>query len=351
MDICTADFTTFMNTTIMPITALASVITAVTIGLGYMIGQFLGNAKATTWAKTEVVQIVMSIASVTFIIILLNSFCAINMEGIKSIFNINPAENLPCGSAPAGSTSLYAGALDYIKSAACFCHSAMSVVRYHLEAYTVLSNLNLFECSLSTGGIGWGCLFGYSGTYQQPLGGYGAVMSALNVIFNSSMVSYISSLNFLFILLFVYKGFVLFFLPLGVFLRSMPYLRTFGSLLISVALAFFVVYPLLLAIFGLMGDGIFAVPEGLNVSKYDESVFESTTQAAGIVTGHPEFVRDTYFDGGREKPIEAIEYASAALVAGVFLPTAALLATIASVRLIAKILGEEIDLSRIVQMV
>ena len=347
MDICSPPFATFLTNTILPITAIASIASAVIVALGYMIGQVLGNVRVSTWAKTEVVQVVMSVASVAFIFMLLGAFCAINMNEVKGIFGISIAPPEPCGSA-SGGTSVYDAARGYLTDASCFSHNAVGAVRYHLEAYTVLSNLNLFECSLSTGSIGWGCMFGYSGTSMQPLGGYGTAMSAMNVFFNSSIVAYVSALNFLFILMYVYRGFVLFFLPFGIFIRSVPYLRTFGSLLISVALAFRVIYPLLLAIFSLMGNAIFSVPEGVP-AIYDESVFHSVSGFEGSLGAG--YVKGVYFDGGKEQMIGVIEYSAAAFIAGVFLPTVALLATIASIRYLSRIFGEEIDLSRIVQMV
>lgn len=350
MEVCDAAFGTFLNSSFLPLVAISSIATVIIIAAGYMLGQVLSNVKVATWAKTEVVQVFMSVASVAFIILLLNTFCAINMSDVKGIFGINPTlTSQPCSPAASFDTSMYGAAKEYMTNAACFSHNALVSVRYHLEAYTVLSNLNLFKCSLSVGPIGLGCLFGYSGTSMQPLGGYGTLMSAMNVFFNSTIVSYVSALNFLFILLFVYKGFVLFFLPMGILFRSLPYLRTFGSLLISVALAFLVVFPLLLAVFSLMGDGIFAVPSGV-IAKYDESVFKGAAQGfAGSLTEY--FVKNMYFGGSKENPMGVIQYAAAAFIAGVFLPTVALLATIASIRYMSVIFGEEINLSRIVQLV
>jgi hypothetical protein len=347
MDICDPLFTTFLTNTIIPITAMASIASAVIVALGYMLGTVLSNVRVVTWAKTEVLQVVMSVASVAFIFMLLSTFCAINMDEVKGIFGIVTTPADPCGS-PSGGTSVYDAAKGYLTDASCFSHNSVKAVRYHLQSYTVLSNLNLFECALSTGAIGWGCLFGYSGTSMQPLGGYGTAMSAMNVFFNSSIVAYVSALNFLFILMYVYRGFVLFFLPFGIFIRSVPYLRTFGSLLISVALAFLVVYPLLLSIFSLMGDVIFAVPPGVP-AVYDELVFSSASGFEGSLGAS--YVKNTYFGGGKEQLIGVIEYSAAAFIAGVFLPTVALLATIASIRYSSRIFGEEIDLSRIVQMV
>jgi hypothetical protein len=158
-------------------------------------------------------------------------------------------------------------------------------------------------------------------------------------------------MNFLMILLFVYRGFVFLFLPLGVFLRSMPYMRPFGSLMFAVAMSFLIVYPLMLGIFGLMSDVILDAP--VDVGDYDEHVFPESEEGAEILGssfGGEDYVYDNYL-GGIDNVGGAMAFAATAFIAGVFFPTLALLATIASVSYIARLYGDEIDLSRLTQLV
>jgi hypothetical protein len=64
-------------------------------------------------------------------------------------------------------------------------------------------------------------------------------------------------------------------------------------------------------------------------------------------------VAENYFseEPHEGKPIGAMAFASYAFIAAVFMPTAALLATIGTIGYITRMYGEEIDLSRIVQMI
>jgi len=71
--------------------------------------------------------------------------------------------------------------------------------------------------------------------------------------------------------------------------------------------------------------------------------------AAAAVSGE-DVVFDTYFPNG-DNVTGAIIFAANAFIAAVFFPSVALLATIASVVYIARLYGEEINLSRITQMV
>jgi hypothetical protein len=360
--VCSTDFTDFLNTTIVPLMAYAAVATSFIIALAYMIGSAMGNARLTLWSKTEIIQLLISVGTLFLIMLTTSTMCAIDMNEVATIFGQTPS---------ATPVNVYDAAVQYLNDSAIYSHNAMMVVRYHLEGYTILAYLNAFKCDFNTGFIGWGCLFGYSGTNQQPVGGYGARMAAMNVFFNSLIVAYFTDMNSIFILMFVYRGFVFLFLPLGVFLRAMPYMRSFGALLIALALSFLVIYPFMLGVFYLMEGTLvnkptFA-PSDIPLASYNENVYPNGENAAAALqaatTVSSEQVEAHYFDPGKincngqagacalEQPAAAIGFAADAFIAAVFLPSVALLATIASVAYIARLYGEEIDLSRLTQLV
>jgi len=371
--ICSTEFGSFVDNTVIPLSLLASMATILIVALSFMFGRALSNAKLTLWAKTEVIQVIVSAASVFFIILTINTFCGMNMNDISQIFLETPAQDI----------NVYDAAQEYLREAALYSHNAMTVIRYHLQAYTVLSFINAFQCDFPVGPIGIGCWYGYSGTSMQPLGGYGASIAALNIFFNGMIIAHFTALNFLFILLFIYKGFAFLFLPFGIFMRSMPYMRQFGSLMIALALSFLVVYPLILSIFYLMGPVVvdrphveFGDPEvrsffnkqyvpdsSPDLDNYlDETVFpeqevSGALDALGFVFGNvgdtiigaQDAFSEEYFPEGPNL-IGAIGFGANAFIAAVFLPTAALIAAIASVSYTARLYGEEIDLSRITRL-
>ncbi len=355
-NICGPEFATFFSDAIIPLLVYSGAALAGLLGVAYMLGNAMGNAKLTLWSKTEAVQFVVSAASVFILLTIMNTFCAIKVNEIANIFGLPTAS---------GNPDIYAAAKGYLNEAALYSHNALTVVRYHLQAYTTLSFFNAFICDLSTGRIGWGCLFGYSGDSQQPFGGYSVQTAATNIFFNGTIVAHFMALNYLFILLFVYKGFVFLFLPLGVFLRSMPYMRPFGSLMVSLAISFLVIYPFMLSIFYLMRDVLVDADKGFtpmtfSMSDYDDETFPDLESAGlGQSIGGEDLMYACYFDSGgcfgsgdhMEDLPGAIGFASNAFVAAVFFPSVALLATIASVSYIARLYGEEIDLSRITQLV
>jgi len=353
--VCSGNF--LYNGPILPLTAYATIATAMIIAITFMFGRMLANAKLTLWAKTEAIQIVISVLSVFFLIIVLNIFCSIDMGEVADAFGIYTSVDTE-------GVNMYYAAEEYLVGAAKYSHNAMTATRYHLEAYTIFAYLNAFECDFSTGSIGWGCLFGYSGENLQPLGGYGAKTAALNVFFNSTIISYFSALNSLFILTFVYKGLIFLLLPLGIFMRAMPYMRSFGALLISLAIAFVIIYPFMLSVLYLMGDVLLDRPAytpevpGVSLDKYyNEEVFSnnadsdaSSMQSFGAAFAGADYIADDYFPSG-DNLGGVLAFDGYAFIAAVFMPSIALLATIASVGYIARLYGDEIDLSRITRLV
>lgn len=357
---------------VFPLLIAASLATATIITLSYMAGISFNNPRLTLWAKTEIIQLFISLASVSIIILAVTTFCGLDMKEIADIFDL-PGTH--------ASINVYDAARGYLIGATQYTHNAIVVTRYHLEAYTVLSYFNAFICDFQIGRFGLGCLFGYAGGTDQPFGGYSADIAAMNIFFNGMIIANFTVLNFLFVLLFVYKGFVFLFLPLGVLLRALPYMRQVGSLLIALALSFLVVYPFVLGIFYLMGnillDAPNYAPQGISMSDYDENTFSDAANPAAqlaVSTGGEDVVRCVYFASdrggciavavadaglkslpdswfGRENPVGAIEFAADAFIGSVFFPSLALLATIASVSYMARLMGEEIDLSRLTQLV
>ncbi|MFH1393440.1 MAG: hypothetical protein ABIH29_01010 [Candidatus Micrarchaeota archaeon] len=361
MDICTAgalstDFSDFLTTTIFPLAAIAAITTGMIIGVSFLLGKLLNNPKLTLWSKTEILQVLISLGVVVFLGTTINTFCAIDLGDVANIFEVPVSATDP-------PDSIYDAAETYLVEAALYSHNSMSVVRYHLKAYTILSYLSVFSCGPLR------CLFGYSGTNTQPFGGFGAYMAAMNIFFNSTLMAHITVLSYLFLLMFIYRGFVFLFLPMGIFLRSMPYLRGFGALLMSLAICFLLVYPLMLSILYLMGDVLVDRPDYAPDSTlmndyvrnerifYDRGGTNSAATGWGLAAsmwlsmpGGEETFEESYLPGGG-KPTEAIMFAASAFIAAFFMPTVALLATIASVSYVARLMGEEIDLSRITRMV
>jgi len=142
----------------------------------------------------------------------------------------------------------------------------------------------------------------------------------------------------------------LFFLPIGIFLRSMPYLRQLGALLIAVVFSFMLVYPVILAMFGLVPEFTKSQISGFDPSSYDESKVTDVSWDAVIVDSGS--IADEFFeDDTNFKVAEPLAFTGQAFFVAVFLPTVAMLSALASTIYLSRMMGQEIDLSRVIQMV
>lgn len=349
--LCGGAFDSFMTGTILPLVGLAAMTTAILIAISYMAGKALSNPKLTLWSKTEIIQLGISMVSIFMIVASVTTFCNLNVRSIEEALGLTPTVG------PA--VNVFQSAADYLRDATIYTHNAVMVTRYQLEAYTILSYFSAFICDWAVGRVGLGCWFGWGGENMQYFGGYGAILAALNTAFNGLLITYFTLMNHIFILLFIYKGFAFFFLPVGILMRSLPYLRHFGAVLIAISMAFMIVYPAMLAVFNIMGDVLLDRPAGLSPEGKADDFNSAELSMAGLTQADffamsaagADTVENYYIGGGMGDVGYALKFTAYAFIAGGFFPSVALLATIASVSYIARLYGDEIDLSRIVQMV
>lgn len=321
---------------LVTLSALASFATVMIISISYMFGRFLSNPKVLLWAKTEIVQLFVSIAASLLLIAFISSFCTISFDSLHSLVDL-PAP-------PSASGNVFDAAEQYLVDAAEYTHSIVEIGRFHLMGYNMLLMRGRYDCIYGP----LLCLFGNAGTSNSPYSWASLTLGTVSLAFNTSLFAYMSILVSLFILFYSTSGFALFFIPLGIFFRSMPYLRSLGSLFLTISISFIVVYPALLSIFHLAGPVLFDhLDDGIWQYATDHS---SVTDSSGGVWDYGD---DSYIDDlfdARNDPI-VYQLAGRAFVVGTFIPLLALLGTVASISYISKLLGEEIDFQRIARMV
>ncbi len=332
---------------ILILCAISALATVGVIAISYMLGQIFSNPKISLWSKTELLQLFFSIVSVFFIILLIESFCSFNISAVSSLTQ-NPSQE---------TLSIYGAAEKYFLESGQYIHNSLSIQQYHMMAYNMLLLRGRYDCFL--GPIL--CLFGNSMISYSPYAWASASIGILNISLNSTLVAFMSNLSFLFVLEYSTSGFVMLFLPIGIFLRSLPYLRSLGSLFIAIALCFMIVYPLLLSIFYLILGDILndaEIPEDmkgfLDMSRVVSKGDTSSAVSASFDVGSDDYIDRFLSDDVNLRSMQETEIfkmAGNSFILGVFIPTLALLGTIVSVSYIGKLLGEEIDLSRIMRMV
>ena len=341
--ICSESFLSILNGGVLSLSGLAALATGTMIALAYALSEMIQNPKVHLWAKTEAIQVVISAISAILLISVINGLCLINVADIASATS-------GATTSLSGTLSFFDAAESYITNAAEYTHNVLKIERYYLGAFNMLEARARWYClgaSETLGGFSIFCFNNPSGSSYSPYAGFGTTSVAFNVAFNSALLSYLSSLNYLFILKFSLSGLALLLLPLGIFLPLNAFHARIGRTVHSCCNVFFVVYPLMLAIFNF-------IPNLFDYQGIPSSYRDEASLSAGVGDVLSQMVESDmvdYFFGSGGKYAAALGIAGRAFIVGVFLPTIAMLAAIASVRYMSKMLGEEIDLSRIVQMV
>ena len=332
--VCSSQFNSLLTGDIALLAGVVAIAGIMIVILAYMYSMIISNPKVSLWAKTEIFQIVASVATIFILGMIISGFCSLKTSDLTAL------TDLPSSSS---SVDIYQGAKNYLANATAFAHESVKINRYYLEAFSNMELRSVWDCDM-------GCLFGSSGQGSSPDAGYSSLASAYNMALNTSFFAFFSGMNYLFILEFVYSGLPLFFLPIGIFLRSMPYLRQLGALLIAVVFSFMLVYPVILAMFGLVPEFTKSQISGFDPSSYDESKVTDVSWDAVIVDSGS--IADEFFeDDTNFKVAEPLAFTGQAFFVAVFLPTVAMLSALASTIYLSRMMGQEIDLSRVIQMV
>lgn len=333
---CTAALSGYITGQIYPISVLAGVLFAIIIGLTYAASQATSNPKLAVWARTEIVQLVISACFIIVLISMIDSFCSFTAADIQSLTGVSEIY----GDA---SKPIYDAAEEFLKKAANYAHGALITSRYYLGEINIQEVYSKWTCEpiwcfLSVGG---------TGSSVSPQAGVTYYSSGFMLMMNSATMAFFSAFMHVFFLKYIGSGLFLFLLPIALITRSMPYLRSFGSIILAVLFVLYVIYPSILAAFYLFVDA------DINNDLQDEGGVpqESTLrQSASGLT----WLTGTGYHGPKTEPddlVKAAKVAFKAFIVAVFLPTAALLAAAGSAAYVARLMGEEIDLSRLVQMV
>ena len=313
-----------------PIMLSAAVLLFLLIGVVYMIGQVLNDPKLLVWCKVELVQGVISVIFIALFLYLINLFCTIRVGDVASLFGAVQGK-------ADYSLSVYQGAEDYLRYASRIAYASTVTARYYIGSVEIMASYSTWECPI------W-CFFSVGGTGTQVIDGAGAAyMSAgFGLLLNSSMMAMFSALMHVFFLRYVGSGLFLMLLPIALIARSLPFLRNFGSLLMAVLFSFYVVYPLMLSAFYIVLFDSMAIP-----SIPDENALAQAFSISGWLTG----AQSSTVSVTSSQISTLAGITAQSFMHGVFIPTLCLITATAAAAYAARLMGEELDLSRLTQMV
>jgi len=366
---------------IMELCVIASTAMFALIALTYIGGEAFQSARMLTWAKTEVIQAIASVAIASVVLFAMFSMCSFQVGELQSVFGLSSMPAIYA--ANSGADTLYNGAMRYVENLAAVSLSNVNSLRYDLGAYEIRTSYNTFACR----GI---CIFSLASTSISTFGGESMNMAITNNLMGIGTIAYLSSIFQYFTLIYIYSGLFLIFLPLAIVLRSVPFMRHFGGSLVAIFVALYIMYPFMLVVDAYVVPGFVSDNSVVMCSRdgrnCDGSEVFSTASSQGIECSIPPAPGGTSVCGGYnewqmeqvaswgvggigEGELEggrgvkamkslspntlarAIHLNILIFLADVFLPALNFIVIAAFGRELSRFLGEEADLSRLGQMI
>jgi len=339
----------------------AAMITMLLMGIVYALGSLLQNPRLTVWVKTEIFHVFVSIALV-FITLFLVGLVGAGSPGDFSIeagtITELASDSMQYKHPSIGDDdTIYEASTAYMTNVAFFVHKSVRGVRATMGAFDEYTKFSKQPCL-----PGWlFCLMGHNGASMRPLSGAAALYQSGNMLLYMTSAAYLTVLAQLMLLDFVKAGVLAIYLPIAIILRSLPFMRQFGGGLLAIVISLSIVYPALLFVEASFWNP-WAILPGVDTTQNLETQgdYKEVKKLVDEVEGDSYFLSygDLYFSSGDwrfndilESMKSVIMMSSASFLVSTFLFTFNIIAVTAAAKSFGRLLGADVDLSRLVQIV
>ncbi|MFA5105839.1 MAG: hypothetical protein WC506_02665 [Candidatus Micrarchaeia archaeon] len=323
------------------LTGLAALASAAMIALGFMLGQILQNPKILVWAKIEMGQLAVSAMIVILVVAGLNVFaCNLAFSDVKQFTGINDASINSLGIP--NNANLIDASKDYGRWLVGFNHDVLVKIRSNIGKIELRAAFSRWECGSDAGGF-ISCLVGGAGNSVAKYSGEYTISGMLGGLLNTVSAAYLSSIFILFTLEFLTSGLFAYFLPIGIMLRSVPFMRGFGGALIALVLVMYVGYPVMMMANLFLWYPSYSsmdVHAKLGTAPNELSPIGDNAVSA-LINGPPDI----------DPTPDLIFLSTTSFFVTMFLPAINFIVLAAAARSLSRMLGDEIDISRLAQMV
>lgn len=395
---------------------------AFVVGIAYMAGKVFDNPRLTTWARDELPQLFLTVLFTLLIVSILNIGISIPIGELSAItpFSVPDEKANLCA---------YDFAENYLENATTYVHNTLKLTRIHLYMADFISSIwkqtyadcaDNDECahvcerqpwrcgacagglacfmynSFSGGGTGGGTsaweflgsvaaswlYFNYCtgvdiGLGYIPGAWVGMLSSVLSAQMQSTFTAIIMFLAQKYLLASFLNGGFIAIVPLGLILRSIPFMRRIGGVLLGVGVGFIVIFPLFLVIEGLIftpwtmeefenqnAVDFITSPGGLHVDETDPYFHGKLPEWELLIYGQFDYFfsldRKIYLCKnltGWSSPKCSVSidtllaYGATSFLLSSFLLSLNFIGTSAGIVGIGKIFGEEIEIARFLRLI
>ncbi|NYZ60625.1 hypothetical protein H0O01_02910 [Candidatus Micrarchaeota archaeon] len=363
--------------------------TLVVIGVAYALGQLLSNPQFNVWAKTEIFQVFVSFFFVLLVLFLSDSLCHFRYGDLAGL---GPAETNPTSTSNpyayahpsiSADDNVINASGKYLANVAYFINTEMRAARSLYGISEEASRYSRTPCMPAA----TFCLYGTSGYTVRPYSGLSSWVQILGFSLYTDTASYLTVLIQMALLAFISGGGIMAYLPLAIVLRSLPLMRQLGGGLLAICVALFLIYPALLTMeslfwnpYQMLGDGWSTLADAadsmgrgftyVTAGAYAETMAAAlllagalldiaaiiaVVVAAGFVSAVLMIISAGAVSQWTLTSLHAaiqvsMQASSISFLTATFLLSLNIIAIGASARELGRLLGQEVDLSRLMQV-
>ncbi len=352
------------------------------VGLAYALGQVLNNPQFNVWAKTEIYQVFVSFFIVILVLFVHDSFCSFRYSDLAGLAGGGQEYAHPEIGAD---DNMMDSAGKYLANVGHFIKTEMRAAR---ALYGVAEEASRYSRTPCMPAITF-CLYGTSGYSVRPYQGLSSWVQVLGTSLYTDTASYLTVLIQMALLAFISGGGIMAYLPFAIIIRSLPMMRQFGGGLLAICIALFIIYPALLVAeslfwnpYNMLGDAgwgtLVDAADGISrgfqyvppleaggalalamtlasaLSVVDIAAAIGVAASAGIVSLAVMIhgLTDVWTLSELEKAVGiSMQAASISFLSATFLFSLNIIAIGASARELGRLLGQEVDLSRLMQVI
>lgn len=307
------------------------------IGLAYALGHALNNPRLNVWAKGEIYQVFISVLVVVLILFMNDSFCSFRYSSLSGLAP-GGAENYTNPSIP-DDAPMFEAAKAYLMNLGTFASETMRSVRSANGLMEISGRYTRSPCVPPVAL----CLLGQNSLSVRPYSGSTLWAQVGGTAMYVNTISYFTVLIQIAFLEFITTRGIYLFLPLAIIFRSLPFMRQLGGGLIAISLAVLLLYPALLVAESLFWNPYSMLAEGdMNLLQELSGGETEGVEGLGVIGWNYYTVADRF--------LPVLRASSIAFLSSTFLFTFNIIAISAAAREFGRLLGQEVDLSRLAQI-
>ncbi|MCD6227519.1 hypothetical protein J7J90_03435 [Candidatus Micrarchaeota archaeon] len=334
--------------------------------IGYFVSLFLNSPKMAAWAKVEVSHL----GTAAFVAILIYGVMTFSCDNNATLVLGASFWPTPYNESITPQNFFNASA-DYFDGVANTSYKAIKMMRYNLAVAYVRASISAFGSHPHSGGAyGIIQLLGGPSTSWSKFPDAYVQVSMFQMVLRTATVAFFNILFLKAVFSYISTGVLTVMLPAGIVLYAIPLTKNIGGALIALAVGLFVFYPAMFAILDIYWLPyvqseweVADVPTLTEVTGFTSHIALSDLVSADVWDWckQPEYIYpvgtystcdsgDTGFNNCYIRIYDFMSYTGILTLSTVFFPYLAIIVAGALTREVSKIMGQELDITRLATM-